>query len=155
MAMTGVNLNDEDGINPTKDRQPGHCRAFDYQTLATRARLLYEVLGDTACSVPILERRRNSRPGQFNTKRLKALQQFALGFGGAGFSRREQRLLYNFLSIWDDHGDLCPMDIAEEFSPHAVFPSASAFVNTLRDDTDDAALDGGWRKVCIKEGQRA
>lgn len=152
MAMTGVSLTDEDGINPTMDRQPGHCRYFDYQALATRARLLNEIFDDAACSVPILERRRNSQPGKFNTKRLKALQQFVLGFGGAGLSRREQQLSYNFLSICDDHGDLSPMDVADESSLRAVLPSASAFFDALRVDIDDAALDDGWRKVCIKEG---
>lgn len=44
------------------------------------------------------------------------------------------------------------MDKAEDFSLSAVFPSASAFVNALRDDIDDAALDGGWSKVSIEEG---
>lgn len=55
--------------------------------------MLDEVLDDAACSVTILERRKNSRPGQVNTKSLEALQLFVLGVGGAGSPRREQRLL--------------------------------------------------------------
>eukprot|EP00170_Pyropia_yezoensis_P007361 contig_30131_g7383 len=44
------------------------------------------------------------------------------------------------------------MDSSEDFSLRAVFPSPTAFVNALRDDLDDAALDAGWLKVRIKEG---
>lgn len=59
---------------------------YQYQSLATRIFSLYEVLDDAARSVPILQRRRNSRCGRFTTPRLRALQQFVLGVGGAGLS---------------------------------------------------------------------
>lgn len=154
MEMTSDAVDGNDGGGAS--RSGAGCgvprQEFDYQLLATRVRNLYEVLNDAACSVPLLQRRKNSRPGQFNTKRLRALQQFVLRVGGAGLSRREQRLLYAFLTVWDDHGGNSPMDSSEDCSLRAVFPSPTAFVNELRDDLDDAALDAGWLKVHIKEG---
>lgn len=151
MALTGngaegnqeVRIGGGDGVHP---------RDYDYQSLSTRVRNLYEVLDDAACSVPLLERRKYSRPGQFNTRRLRALQQFVLGIGGAGMSRREQKLLYAFLCTWDDHEGECPMVASEDFSLREVFPSVTSFMNALRDDLDEAALDAGWMKVRIKEG---
>lgn len=115
-------------------------------------RNLYEVLDDAACSIPLLERRKYSRTGQLNTRRLRALQQFVLGIGGAGMSRREQKLLYAFFCIWDYHQGESPIVASEDFTLRAVFPSVTSFVNALRDDLDEAALDAGWTKVRIKEG---
>lgn len=142
-----MSLDDEGGMDLISDRQLGYRR--DFQTLGALARHLYEVLDYSACSVPILERQKSSGTGQFNTKRLKELQQFVPGVGGAGLSRREQRLLYNFLSIWDAHGNLYTMKNDEDFSLRAAFPTVSPFFNARRDGIDDAALDGGWRKVCL------
>lgn len=154
MAMTGVERQGDEtvvgGRSSRTRRQP--VRGFDFQTLSTNVRALYEVLDDAARSVPIVERRKHSRPRQFNTRRLRALQQFVLGVGGAGLSRREQRLLYAFLDVWDDHGQDSPMDATEDFSLRAVFPTPNAFVNALRDDLDDAVLSEGWKKVTVKEG---
>lgn len=154
MAMTGVERRGDPSNATLHGSRNGEdlSRNFDFQTLSTRVRAMYEVLDDAARSVPILERRKRSRPGQFNTKRLRALQQFVLGVGGAGLSQREQRLLYSFLDEWDDHRQESPMDATEDFSLRAVFPSPNAFVNALRDDLHEAVLQEGWKKVVVKEG---
>lgn len=129
-----------------------HPRESDYESQGTRVRKLYEVLDDAACSVLILERRKHCQPGQFNTRWLRALQRFVLRVGGAGLSRRGQWLLYEFLCVWDDHDDASPIDSSTDFSRKAAFPSPTSFVNALRDDIDNAALDAGWMKLRIKEG---
>lgn len=130
----------------------GASAEYLYQTLATRVRALYEVLDDAARSVPIVERRKHSREGQFNTKRLRALQEFVLSVGGAGLSVREQRDLYRFLQVWDARDDEDPLNVDEDYSLMAVFPTISSFTNALRDDLHDAVLGAGWMKVTIREG---
>lgn len=125
---------------------------YQYQSLATRIFSLYEVLDDAARSVPILERRKNSRTGRFNTTRLGALQQFVLGVGGAGLSVREQKQLYDFLEIWDRRDAVDPMETRDDLSLSAVFPTVSSFTKALRDDLDDAVLSAGWKKLKIREG---
>lgn len=125
---------------------------YEYQTLATQLRCLYEVLDDAARAVPIALRVKRSRAGQFNTTRLRALQLFVLGVGGAGLSVREQRLLYNFLDVWDRHDlDNAIMD-DDDLSLRAVFPTVSSFTNALRDDLNQAVLDAGWKKLRLQEG---
>lgn len=116
---------------------------YQYQSLATRVFCLYEVLDDAAWSVPILERRKNSRSGRFNTTRLRALQKFVLGVGGAGLSLKEQKQLYNFLEVWDRRDAVDPMEVSEDLSLSAVFPTVSSFTNALRDDINDAVLSAG------------
>lgn len=123
-----------------------------YESLSTRVFRLNEVLDDAARAVPVLERRKNSMPGRFSTRRLRALQQFVLGVGGAGLSVREQRQLYNFLEVWDSHDSLDPMAPRDNLSLQAVFPTISSFTNALRDDLDDAVLGAGWKKLSIREG---
>eukprot|EP00170_Pyropia_yezoensis_P000985 contig_4585_g988 len=125
---------------------------YQYQSLATRIFSLYEVLDDAARSVPILERRKNSRTGRFNSTRLGALQQFVLGVGGAGLSVREQKQLYDFLEIWDRRDAVDPMETRDDLSLSAVFPTVSSFTKALRDDLDDAVLSAGWKKLKIREG---
>ncbi|KAK1867539.1 hypothetical protein I4F81_010046 [Pyropia yezoensis] len=125
---------------------------FPYESLATRVFREYEVLDDAARAVPITERRKNSRSGRFNTARLRALQQFVLGVGGAGLSVREQRLLYDFLEVWDSRDSADPLATNDSYSLQAVFPTISSFTSALRDDLIDAVLDAGWKKLSIREG---
>lgn len=145
MDITGVPLEAADPILPGTSGGD-----FQYQTLATQVRSLYEVLDDAARSVPILERRRNSGPGRFNTTRLRALQNFVLSVGGAGLSAREQRLLYELLDVWDQ--STSPLEPADDLSLRGVFPTPTSFVNALRDDIDDVVLGAGWMKLRVKEG---
>lgn len=145
METTGVALSEADPSHPSRG-----AGEFQYQTLATQVRSLYEVLDDASRSVPILERRRSSQPGRFNTARLRALQEFVLSVGGAGLSAREQRLLYGFLDVWDHATS--PMEPADDLSLRGVFPTPTSFVNALRDDIDDAVLGAGWMKLRVKEG---
>lgn len=151
LLMTSVSPEDEERGNA--DEQDAGDQGYQYQTLATQVRCLYEVLDDAARSVPLLERHRLARPGRFNTARLQALQQFVLGVGGAGMSVREQRQLYNFLDVWDGHdiGDVMS-DEDEGRSLRAVFPTWSSFRRALRDDVNEAVLDAGWKKLRLQEG---
>lgn len=125
---------------------------FHFQSLATRIFSLYEILDDAARAVPIVERRKNSRCGRFNTTRLRALQQFILGVGGASLSVREQKQLYNFLEVRDRRDSVDPMSGTDGFFLSAVFPTVSSFVTALRDELHDAVLSEGWKKLKIREG---
>lgn len=141
-----------DGGLHTGGRQVGVT--YQYQSLATQLRCLYEVLDDAERAVPIVQRPKRRRGGRFNTTRLRALQQFVLGVGGAGLSVREQRLLYNFLDIWDRHSlDDVMMD-DDNLSLRAVFPTVTSFTNALRDDLNEAVLEAGWKKLRMQEGGR-
>lgn len=155
LEMTGALRGDgQEAVDASQRDTDGGDMDVDvpYESLATRIFRLYEALDDAARAVPILERRRNSRTGRFNTARLRALQKFVLGVGGAGLSVREQRLLYNFLEVWDRRDDVDPMAASDNFSLQAVFPTFSSFKNALRDDLVDAVLVAGWRKLRIREG---
>lgn len=125
---------------------------FHFQSLATRIFRLYEILDDAARAVPIVERRKSSRCGRFNTTRLRALQQFILGVGGAGLSVREQKQLYNFLEVRNRRDSVDPMSGTDGLFLSAVFLTVSSFVTALRDELHDAVLSEGWKKLKIREG---
>lgn len=154
-AMTGASVEGNEGVGGGAARDAAGDPTdvhFPYESLATRVFRLYEVLDDAARAVPITERRKNSRSGRFNTARLRALQQFVLGVGGAGLSVREQRLLYDFLEVWDSRDSADPLATNDRYSLQAVFPTISSFTSALRDDLVDAVLDAGWKKLSIREG---
>lgn len=153
LEMTGVPLDGDEGAAVSLHTGVGEEGAeYPYNTLSTRVRGLYEVLNDAARSVPIVEHGKQPRAGRFNTPRLRALQQFVLGVGGAGLSVREQRQLYIFLEAWDRRDDRDPMHPDDDYSLSAVFPSISSFTRALRDDLHDAVLSAGWMKLSIQEG---
>lgn len=154
LEMTAVSVrNGEEGDADGRGMHgPAHGAAYEYQTLATQVRCLYEVLDDAARAVPVVERRKYGRAGRFNTRRLRAVQQFVLGVGGAGLSVREQRLLYKFLNIWDGENTNDVMSVHDSNSLRAVFPTVTSFTNALRDDLHEAVLDAGWKKLRLQEG---
>lgn len=143
---------EEGGVEERRTRGLERGATYEYQTLATQVRCLYEVLDDAARAVPVVERRKHARAGRFNNRRLRALQQFVLGVGGAGLSVREQRLLYQFLDVWDADDIDDVMSSHNNRSLRAVFPTVTSFTNSLRDDLHEAVLDAGWKKLRIQEG---
>lgn len=123
-----------------------------YQSLATRVFRLYEALDYAARAVFIGQCCKNSRSGRFSTARLRALQQFVLGVGGAGLWVRQQRRLFYFLEILDRRDMVDPMATSDSFSLSAVFPTVSSFKNALRDNLNKAVIGGGQNMLSIREG---
>jgi len=123
-----------------------------YSSVGLHVRALYEALGDARRAQPLVERRKRSKLGQFNTVRLRALQRFVLSVGGAGRSTEDQEFLYEFLDVWDGTKAGMPEDAGHHKTLRYHFPSVSAFKQALRDDLDDAALNAGWKKVWLVEG---
>lgn len=75
----------------------GRPSEYDFFTLSTKLRAVYDSLEDWARARDIVEQRKGAKPGKFNTVRLRALLRFALRVGGAGLSEEELFFLYELL----------------------------------------------------------
>lgn len=123
-----------------------------YATLSAELRAGYEDLKDWERSEPIITPRKHSRPGMFNSYRLRALQRFALTCGdGAGLTGAELDHLYDLLDIWDRTKPGMPVDAGHNQSLRDVFKSPYAFQKAVRDDVDAAVLEAGWRRVTLAQ----
>lgn len=131
-----------------EDRSPEapDVPAFEYATLQTKIRAMFEDLNDWQASTPLAVKRRRAKEGKFNTVRLRALQRLVLSVGGGGLSLKEQKKLYDFLVVWDS---IRPSD---DGKLQDTFPTFGSFKTALRDDVDAAVSEKGWRKVSLVEG---
>lgn len=134
------------------DGQPLPSSEYNYASLATKVRAVYESLNDVARSEPLTQMRRGAKTGRFNTRRLRALLRFALQIGRGGLTNRELRLLYDFVDIWCGTKPGMPSEEADGLSLRDVFPSVNSFVNGVNDEVREAVIDAGWRKVRLSEG---
>lgn len=123
-----------------------------YATFSAELRAAYEALKDWKRSQPIIMPRKHSRPGMFNSYRLRALQRFALKCGDrAGLTAADQERLYDLIDIWEGTKPGMPVDVGHNEKLRDVFKSSSAFKNALRDDVDAALLEASWRKVALEQ----
>jgi len=120
--------------------------------VAARVRALYEGLAYWKRVQPLAKSRTNSKVGELNTVRLRALQEFVLSVGGAGLSLEEQRQLYEFREIWDGTRAGMSAEDADGAPLTYTFGSPSAFQNALRDDADAAINEAGLLKCTMSEG---
>lgn len=134
------------------DGQPLPPSAYNYASLATKIRAVYESLQDVTRSEPLVERRRGAKTGRFNTLRLRAMLRFVLQIGKGGLTNRELRHFYDFMDIWCGTKPGIPADEADGPSLRDVFPSMSSFIRSVNDEVREAAIDAGWRKVRLSEG---
>jgi len=125
---------------------------FAYATLDGHVRAIYNHLADAQRALPIVAPRKRAKVGKFGSVRLRALQRFVLGVGGAGLSRGEQMYLYDFLDLWDRTKPGMTVDAGHNQTLREAFPKRASFLLALRDDLDDAVLAAGWRKVRLTEG---
>lgn len=149
MAMTG-NVGNRP-VTPNDAENPPAAAQFDYATLASLVRALYDALEDAARSHLIVDKRKTAQPGQFNTPRLHALQGFVLRVGGAARSVDEQEYIYFFLEVLYADTDAVDGDKLLHGSLRAKFPTPHAFVHAMRDEFNAAVLEAGWRKVKIED----
>lgn len=120
-----------------------------FATLSTEVRSMYEDLNDWQRTTPLLTRRKRCRPGRFDSYRLRALERFALEFGGAGLPLEWQERLYDLLDTWDGTKPGMPHEDGHNQTLREAFPSANSFKDAIRDDVDDAVLEEGWCKCTM------
>lgn len=132
--------------------QPLPPSAFNYASLATNVRAVYETLNDVHRATPIVQVRRGAKTGLFDTPRLRELLRFVLRIGGAGLTYRELRYLYDFLDVWCGTKPGVSSGDDDTASLRAAFPSANAFIRGVKDELDSAVVGDGWRKVLLTEG---
>jgi len=125
---------------------------YDYTTIATYIRTLYEEIKDWQRSEPLISERKRARPGLFNTYRLQALQRFVLRTGRGGLSLREQEDLFDLLDVWDGTRPGMPMDDGHDRALRKTFNSSYAFQCAIRDDLDAAVMGAGWKTCSLEEG---
>lgn len=129
----------------------GRPSEYDFFTLSTKLRAVYDSLEDWARARDIVEQRKGAKPGKFNTVRLRALLRFALRVGGAGLSEEELFFLYELLDTWDGTRLGMVVDDGHEKTLRDVFATPQSFVNAVKDEVAAAALDLGWNKVRVTE----
>lgn len=77
-----------------------------YPSLATRVQAVYEGYGDTDDSVPLARRRKHSKAGQFNTRRLRLFESFVLKVAGCGLPGTHVDDLWDLFFEWESDGSL-------------------------------------------------
>lgn len=136
------------GIESGQESAP----ARRYATLSAELRASFEALKDWKRSRPIVEQRKRSRPGLFNSYRLRAVLRFVLTCGaGAGLTEAEQEDLYDLLDNWYGTKPGMPTDAGHHRKLRDVFKSSNAFKTAVRDDVDEALLEVGWRKITLEQ----
>lgn len=124
--------------------------AYDYGSLHTKLRAVFESLKDCERATRIIEKRIGARPGLFNTTRLRAVLRFVMRVGGSGLSERELVFLYELLDTWD--GTRPGMVVDDEQKLREVFPTPQSFVNAGKDNLAAAVFQLGWKRASLTEG---
>ncbi|KAK1864452.1 hypothetical protein I4F81_006998 [Pyropia yezoensis] len=134
------------------DGQPLPPCKYDYASLATKVRAVFESLNDAVRSEVLVNKRRGATLGRFDTPRLRALLRFVLQIGGAGLTQAELRHFYDFLGVWCGTKPGKLMDEDDSQSLRDIFPSATSSVRGVNDELDSAVISAGWRTVVLTEG---
>lgn len=139
-------------VEQRPDSQPLPPCEYDYASLTTKVRAVFESLNDAVRSQVLVQKRRGAKLGQFDTPRLRALLRFVLRIGGAGLTHRELRHFYDFLDVWCGTKPGRVIDEDDSHTLRDVFPSATSFVRGVKDEVEHGVISAGWRKVVLTEG---
>lgn len=134
------------------DALQGRPSDYEYSTLSTKLRAVYDSLGDWARARDIVNQRKGAKPAKFNSVRFRALLRFALRVGGAGLSEEELLCLYELLDTWDGTRPGMVVDDGHEQTLRDVFPTPQSLVTAVKDEVAAAVLDLGWKRVRLTEG---
>lgn len=126
--------------------------AYDYSSLATKLRAVFESLRDYERATCTVEERKGARPGLFSTTRPRAVLRFVMRVGGSGLSERELMFLYELLDTWDGTRPGMVVDDGHEQKLRDVFPTPQSIVNAVKDDIAVAVLHLGWKRIRLTEG---
>lgn len=127
-----------------------HCATPEvtHLSVATQVLAVYEGYGDAARSVPLVKRRKHSKAGSFNTRKLRAMQSFAFQTGGCGLTIRDTRHLWDLFQEWES--DSPPQD-GHPKKLRDFFKTPHAFHQALSDDIDAAVHEEGWFSCRLTE----
>lgn len=139
-----------DGGARAVDAQPATAveQGDDALALVSRVRLFFEKFMDTERAVPLVRARKRARPGQFNSERLRALQEFVCD---ANLSNELRTKLYVFLRLWERTAPEAADDDDTSVPLRQSFKSAHAFRQAIANDIDKAVIDEGWMACAIEE----
>lgn len=125
--------------------------AYDYASLATKLRAVFESLRDYEWATCIVDELKGARPGLFKTTRLRAVVGFVTQVGGSELSKRGLIFLYELLDTWDGTRPGMVFDDGHEQKLRDVFPTAQSFVKAVKDDIAAAVLHLGWKRIRLTE----
>lgn len=120
----------------------------DALALVSRVRLFFEKFMDTERAVPLVRARKRARPGQLNSERLRASQEFVCD---ANLSNELRTKLYVFLRLWERTAPEAADDNDTSVPLRQSFKSAPAFRQAIADDIDKAVIDELWMACAIEE----
>lgn len=120
--------------------------------MATQARALFERFGDTERVAPLVRSLKSARPGQFESPRLRMLQDFLLGGGSGGLSGEDQNRLYALLALWERTMPGASGDDGRRVPLQQSFKKPHTLRQALADDIDKAVVDGGWMVCDMDDG---
>lgn len=133
---------------PREDDSLNDEEEATHPSVATRVLAIYERYGDTGRSTPLARRRRHSKAGQFNTRRLRSFESFVLKAGGSGLSATDVTGLWELFFEWESDSSFparTPKRLRDYFAtPHALRQA-------LADDIDEAVDRDGWYTCNLTE----
>eukprot|EP00170_Pyropia_yezoensis_P000316 contig_1945_g317 len=115
----------------------------------TRVRAFFERFRDHERLKPLVRQRHRARPGQFDSERLRLLEDFVLSLN---LSQAHQTKLYNLLVFWELTMPGAPGDDGTSVPLRQSFKSPHAFRQAIADCIDRAVIDDGWMSSIITEG---
>lgn len=120
-----------------------------YPSMTTQVRAFFEGFNDAQRAVPLVRPRKRARPGQFDTPRLRALQDYVLEVGA---SLEHQNKIYQLVHFWEETAPGAPKDDGRSVPLKKTFKTPHAFRQALSDDIDQAVADDGWLSCVLEEG---
>jgi len=126
---------------------------YTYKTVSTTIRAHYERLQDNQRATPMTlpsRRRRNmhTKRGQFNSSRLRALENYLLTANGPGMSEAGMDNFFKFMKKWEKprKGGRRRKRVDE------IFKTTNALKTAVNADLDAAISDEGWQQCEFEEG---
>lgn len=114
------------------------------------SRLCTRGYGDFARSVLLARRRKHSKAGQFNTRRLRLFESLVLKVGGCGLPGSNVDDLWDLFFEWES--DRSPQE-EQPKRRRDYFPNPHALREALVDDIDEAVDQDGWYSCALTEIQ--
>lgn len=126
-----------------------HRVEVEYPSVGTTVRASYERFQDHVRLRPLVDARKQARPCQFGSARLRALDDFVLSLN---LGLENQTKLFNLLLFWEETMPGAPSDVGTSVPLRESFKSAHAFRRAIADEIYRAVIDDGWMWCTINEG---
>lgn len=137
---------------PVRSQPAGEVTpSVTYPSLSTEVRAHYEQYKDAERAKPLVTARKRARPGQFDSFRLRTLQDFVNNVDGSGLSASGKDQLFNLLDVWSRTKPGMPIDAGHNEELRDRFKTPHAFRKALADDLDEAVSSEGWMSCSLRE----